>query len=97
MFLLTYRLLNGDCRKRVWVVAMSKIMLCQCGCWGRHSFDAIFAVLRWSFLALIAGQRVDSKSVLNVKQLCPAAEAGADCVRMEPKSRARFENLLPFS
>ena len=31
-------------------------MVCRCGCLGRHTFDSIFTVVRWTFTALITGE-----------------------------------------
>jgi hypothetical protein len=55
IFLLTYRVLSGVHRKRFWIVAMSKRVLCNCGCFGRCTFDGIFDVVAWSFKCLMAG------------------------------------------
>ena len=51
--LLTYRVLNGQHRRRVWVAALSKRQLCDCGCYGRCTFDALFDVMAWSMTCLL--------------------------------------------
>ena len=55
LYLLTYRVLNGTRRRRVWIAALSKRSLCRCGCFGRHTFDGLFGVLAWSMKALASG------------------------------------------
>ena len=57
VFLLTWRLLTGTVRSRYWLCCFfSKKEICQCGCFGRHTLDTIFAVAAWSMRALLAGQ-----------------------------------------
>ena len=56
LYLLTYRVLSGVHRQRLWIAAISKRSLCQCGCFGRCTFDAIFDHVSWSCLALVAGK-----------------------------------------
>ena len=55
LYLLTYRVLNGQHRRRVWIAGLSKRMLCACGCFGRHTFDALFDIVAWSMRALLSG------------------------------------------
>ena len=55
LYLLTHRVLNGRHRRRVWIAALSKRYLCACGCYGRHTFDALFDIVAWSLRALLAG------------------------------------------
>jgi hypothetical protein len=55
VFLLTWRLLTGRKRDRLWALALPKKHLGACGCFGRRSFDAAFVVLAYSFRALLAG------------------------------------------
>ena len=56
VFLLTWRLLTGTVRTRYWLCCFSKKEICQCGCFGRHTLDTIFAVAAWSMRTLLAGQ-----------------------------------------
>ena len=56
VFLLTWRLLTGCHRKRYWIFAVNKRRLCACGCFGRHTMDAAFQFLAWSFRALSSGR-----------------------------------------
>ena len=55
IFLLTWALMNGQCRQRFWLTCLSKSRVCKCGCKGRHSFNLIFSVVAWSVRALQAG------------------------------------------
>eukprot|EP00974_Lingulodinium_polyedra_P003242 304154-Lingulodinium_polyedra.AAC.1 len=56
VFLLSFCVLNGSVRQRFWITAFNKSKMCQCGCKGRHTIDAVFAVVAWSVRALIAGK-----------------------------------------
>ena len=56
LFLLTLRVLNGQHRRRIWGAALSKRQLCDCGCHGRHTFDALFEIFAWSMKALLVGK-----------------------------------------
>ena len=53
--LMLFTVLSGIDRTRFWVAAVGKDALCQCGCLGRCTFDAIFRALAWSFQALLLG------------------------------------------
>jgi hypothetical protein len=57
LFVLLVNCLSGICNKRFWVCAFGKKAVCQCGCYGRHTFDSIFRVLRWDFGQLLSGER----------------------------------------
>ena len=37
--------------------AFGKKVVCQCGCYGRCTFDAIFKVLQWDLGAMLCGER----------------------------------------
>ena len=56
LYLLTYRLLNGRHRERIWITALSARNLCACGCGGRHTIDGVFEVVAWSMRALLLGR-----------------------------------------
>jgi hypothetical protein len=56
VYLLSWRLLNGQCRRRFWVACFGKSQMCKCGCYGRHTLQSIFSVLAWSMRALMAGE-----------------------------------------
>ena len=59
--LLVMTLISGNHSFMWWVVAFGKQVLCRCGCKGRHTYDAMWSVLAWSFRAAAAGihPRVD--------------------------------------
>lgn len=56
LYLLTWMFLTGSLLQRFWIVCVSKRTLCQCGCYGRCTFEVIWSVLRWSFKALLEGR-----------------------------------------
>ena len=56
VFLLLWSALSGIARPRYWLCAMSKRMLCDCGCMNRHSFDPVWDVLRWIFQVWLYGK-----------------------------------------
>ena len=56
LYLLTYRVLNGVHRRRVWIAGLSKRNICACGCYGRCTFDALFEIIAWSMKALLLGR-----------------------------------------
>ena len=71
LFVLLLNCLSGICNRRFWVCAFGKKVVCQCGCYGRHTFDSIFKVLQWSFAAMhvrddgvpfSAGERIGDKA-----------------------------------
>jgi len=41
---------------RHWIAVLSKSQVCRCGCRGLHTMDAIWEILRWSFIALLIGK-----------------------------------------
>ena len=53
--LLILRTLMGATSVKWWVCAVTKRSICRCACNGRHTFNAIFNVLSWSFKAAAAG------------------------------------------
>ena len=55
VYLLTHCVLSGIHRKRAWIAVIGKRHVCQCGCWGRCTFDALFEVVAWSFRVLQTG------------------------------------------
>ena len=56
LYLVTFRVMNGRHRRRIWVAGLRKSKLCQCGCFGRHTFNEIFLMIAWSFQALLCGR-----------------------------------------
>ena len=54
--LLTVKVLSGSQRVRLWLWAASKNQLCQCGCRARHTFEALWKVVSWSFQILLQGR-----------------------------------------
>ena len=61
LYLLLFTVLAGACRRRFWICGLSKYNLCQCGCSGRCTFDALWDIIAWMFNALLARRypRVD--------------------------------------
>ena len=47
--------LTGDNQNRFWITVCAKSSMCGCGCHGRHTLDAIWSVLAWSFRCLLTG------------------------------------------
>ena len=56
LHLLLFTVLSGPCRRRFWICGFNKKVLCQCGCFGRCTYDSIWAVIAWMFRALLAKQ-----------------------------------------
>ena len=56
VYLLLFTCLSGIYRQRFWIISFSSRNICQCGCGGRHTFDACFDVIAWSIRALISGE-----------------------------------------
>ena len=44
---------------RIPITAVSKKIICQCGCKGQHTWHAIFKVIVWSFRMLLLGYVFD--------------------------------------
>ena len=55
LFLLHFTMLTGI-RERFPIAGFSKHLLCQCGCFGRCTFDFVFSVIAWSCEALLIGR-----------------------------------------
>ena len=53
LHMLLWTVLSGSVRKRFWLCACNKRLLCQCGCKGRCTYDGIWAVISWMFRALL--------------------------------------------
>ena len=47
---------HGHGGKRYRLCSFAKKVVCACGCFGRCTYDAVFAVLSWSFSQLLAGK-----------------------------------------
>lgn len=56
VYLLTWKPLLGNIRKRYWIATFSKREICKCGCQGRHTLAGIFDAVAWSMRALLAGE-----------------------------------------
>ena len=54
LYMLLFTVISGSCRRRFWLCGLNKRALCNCGCSGRCTFDAIWAVLGWMFGVLLA-------------------------------------------
>ena len=55
LVLFLWNSLSGTCHDRYWVTAFPKSAMCACGCMGRHTFDALFDVMKYSFQSLASG------------------------------------------
>ena len=62
LYLLTLKLLSGKCKRRFWLLAMTKRYLCKCkasrktgDCGGKCTFDKAWAVVAWSLECLLTG------------------------------------------
>ena len=53
LYMIFFTVLSGLFRRRFWVCGFNKRMLCKCGCYGRHTYDDIWAVIAWMFRALL--------------------------------------------
>ena len=49
LFVLLVNVVSGVHKRRFWICAFSKDMLCACGCKGRCTFDSIWQIVAWSF------------------------------------------------
>ena len=57
IYALLFNMLSGpQAYTRHWICAWSKRVMCQCGCGGRCTIDAVFRVLAWAFCAWLAGE-----------------------------------------
>ena len=45
--MLISNVISGVCNMRHWVATWSKRMTCQCGCFGRCTFDSVFRCIVW--------------------------------------------------
>lgn len=45
----------GHAGRRHWVTAIPKREMCNCGCSGRHSTEAVFQIMGWSLQCLMQG------------------------------------------
>jgi len=48
LVMLLFNVLTSTCNARFPIVALSKKHLCQCGCYGRHTYERIFEVIGWA-------------------------------------------------
>ena len=55
VLLLLWSGLAGEWRRR-WITVLTKSSLCQCGCGGLHTLDAIWSIVAWSLRALASGR-----------------------------------------
>ena len=49
VMLLLWSPFTGTVRQRFWFEALTKQMLCKCGCGGRHTLDPCWNVAKWCF------------------------------------------------
>ena len=52
IYVVLFSLMSGNWKTRVVFGAWSKKLACGCGCYGRHTFDAIWSVFGWSLAIL---------------------------------------------
>ena len=55
VLLLQWRCLAPEQIRRVWTTVINKNALCDCGCKGRHTIDAMWDVIGWSLNSLARG------------------------------------------
>lgn len=55
LYVMLWNVLSGKHHKRYIFCSFGKRTLCQCGCQGRHTFDGVWRVMRWSLQALLSG------------------------------------------
>ena len=56
LYMLVLTVISGQHRRYLWLCGLTKGSVCQCGCYGRHTLDALFSVIGWSFRILIIGK-----------------------------------------
>ena len=56
LMLLSFMVLCGAVRQRIWIGTMNKSKICQCGCQGRHTFSVLFELVAYSAKALLLGR-----------------------------------------
>ena len=54
LFLMLWNILSGGHHKRYWFTTFTKRSSCNCGCMGRHTFEVVWEVMRWSLESLQA-------------------------------------------
>ena len=55
LYLMVYNIVTGTFHDRFLYCAASKRCLCDCGCKGRCTFEAMFKIFKWSMDQLMAG------------------------------------------
>jgi hypothetical protein len=53
--LLLFNVLSGSYRRRFMICSFGKKSVCQCGCLGRCTFNAVFDIIKYSMDALATG------------------------------------------
>ena len=61
LYPLTFLVLNGVHLRRLWITSFSKRVLSTCGCYGRHTLDAIWDVVG----ALLVGHILEGTTWAN--------------------------------
>ena len=61
IYLLLFSFLSGLDHTRFWVTAFPKRIVCTCGCYGRHTFAAVWEVMQWSLEHLLIGRYPDRR------------------------------------
>ena len=56
LFILLYSFLAPTTFKRVWITAFQKSIICQCGCFGRCTFDCIWSAVSWAYVHWMSGE-----------------------------------------
>ena len=55
VYLMLWNLLSGSDHKRYWFTTFTKRTTCSCGCFGRHTFEVVWQVMKWCLEALQLG------------------------------------------
>ena len=91
LVVLLFNVLSGVFNTRFILCAMGKRMMCQCGCYGRHTMDAIWTVVTWSFQCLLRGlsptHRADGTPFADSKRVGDGARARKGAQKRKLKLR----------
>ena len=57
VYLLLFSVLCGTQHMRYWIIVFTKDVTCQCGCYGRHTFETAWSVMNWALQHMLTGIR----------------------------------------